>query len=249
MRAIVFAAGIGSRMKPFTDSHPKALAPVHGKPVIGHLMDKLLKAGITSVVVNVHHFPEQIRQYFRANDNFGIDVEFSDESDCLLDTGGALAKIGATSRTFAHPGTAPILVHNADIITDFSLQEMEAAHNQANADATILVDPSRSSSRKFLFNNERQLKGWRNLSTGQTRPDGLDIQGLEEAAFGGVHIISPEFLKTIAQEPIRPFSIVDYYLNQATDHKIHGFVPANDYQWFDIGTTEKLANAEQHYKH
>lgn len=247
MRAIVFAAGVGSRMKPFTDSHPKALAPVHGKPIIGHLMDKLLKAGITSVVVNVHHFPEQIRQYFRANDNFGIDIEFSDESDCLLDTGGALAKIGKNSRIFAHPGKAPILVHNADILTDFPLEEMEYAHNKANADATILVNPARTSSRKFLFDSDRQLRGWRNLANGTTKPDGLNIQGLQEAAFGGVHIISPQFLQEIAKEPVAPFSIVDYYLRQAKDHKIHGFVPNHNYQWFDIGTSEKLADANQNY--
>lgn len=248
MRAIVFAAGVGSRMKPFTDSHPKALAPVQGKPVIGHLMEKLLKAGITSVVVNVHHFPEQIRQYFRSNDNFGIDVEFSDESDCLLDTGGALAKIGSCSRIFAHPGSAPILVHNADILTDFSIEEMEAAHNRNHADATILVDPERDSSRKFLFDNNRQLRGWRNLSSGEIRPGGLEIRSLEEAAFGGVHIITPEFLREIGQEPVKPFSIVDYYLSRAQNHKIHGFVPGSGYQWFDIGTTEKLANVSRNFK-
>lgn len=248
MRAIIFAAGVGSRLKPFTDAHPKALAPVGGKPVIGHLMDQLLKAQITSVVVNVHHYPEQIRDYFRANDNFGIDVEFSDESDQLLDTGGALAKIGRHSRIFAHPGKAPVVVHNADILTDFSLEEMEAAHKGAHADSTILVDPARESSRKFLFGGERRLKGWRNSKAGIVKPAGLNPEGLSEAAFGGVHIISPEFLQTIAREEVRPFSIVDYYLDHSADMNIHGFAPEHDYRWFDIGTTEKLAQAEAGWK-
>ena len=248
MRAIIFAAGVGSRLKPFTDEHPKALAPVKGKPIIGHLMDKLLKAQITSVVVNLHHYPEQIRQYFRANDNFGIDVEFSDESDLLLDTGGALANIGRHSRIFAHPGNSPIVVHNADILTDFSLEEMEKAHNEAGADSTILVNPCRDSSRKFLFGDNRQLKGWRNFKNGQVKPEGLNPEGLEEAAFGGVHIISPEFLQKIAREEIKPFSIVDYYINNSDTMHIHGFAPENDYRWFDIGTTDKLAQAEEGWK-
>ncbi|MDE6041143.1 MAG: NTP transferase domain-containing protein [Muribaculaceae bacterium] len=248
MRAIIFAAGIGSRLKPFTDHHPKALAPVNGRPIIGHLMDKILKAGITSVVVNLHHFPEQIKEYFRANDNFGIDVEFSDESRLLLDTGGALANIGRHSRTFAHPGKAPILVHNADILTDFSISEMEKAHTLAGADATILVDPQRHSSRKFLFAEDRRLKGWRNLSSGKILPESLDTDGLHEAAFGGVHIISPDFLQKIADDashPLQPFSIVDYYVSQAPKLNIKGFAPDTPYRWFDIGTTEKLAEAEK----
>ena len=247
MKAIVFAAGVGSRMKPWTDSHPKALAPIGGVPMLQLVLEKLKAAGADGVVVNVHHFPEQIREFLAENRNFGLDIEISDESDRLLETGGALAKIFRESRIIREASdTDAIVVHNADILTDFPVQELVAKLN--DNEAALLIDPQRDSTRRFLFNADWRLAGWTNLTNGAVRPEGLNPAGLQRGAFGGVHAMNKRTLADVSRycgAELRPFSIVDFYLDICPTKPVSAFVPAQPYMWFDIGTTEKLAAAEK----
>lgn len=246
MIGIIFAAGIGSRLKPFTDSHPKALAPIAGTPAIVHVARKLVAAGARALIVNVHHFPQQVVDCLMAQP-FADIIEISDESQCLLDTGGALAKIWRESKTLQTlADDEPIVVHNADIITDFPLDEMIAASHAG--DATLLVDPHRSSTRHFLFDNSNRLRGWENTAKNITRPDALDTSGLIPAAFGGVHILHANTIAHIAAdapETITPFSVTDWYINSCNSHNITGFTPSKQFKWFDIGTPEKLDAANK----
>lgn len=247
MKAVVFAAGVGTRLKPFTDFHPKALATVAGRPVLERVIRKLVDAGADGVVVNVHHFPDQIRQFLAAND-FGVPVEVSDESALLLDTAGALAKMARESEILATaaPGET-VVVHNADIVTDFPVAEMVETHARTGADATILVEPRRSSSRAFLFDSDSRLRGWHNAATGETRPQWLRPDGLLSAPFGGVHTLRRDTLDRIAdyfQEDITPLGITPWYLDHCDILDIHAYTPSAPYRWHDIGTPEKLAAAE-----
>ncbi len=247
MIAIIFAAGIGSRLKPFTDSHPKALAPVAGVPALVRVATKLREAGARKIIVNVHHFASQVEECL-AHLPFARDIEVSDERELLLDTGGALAKIWRENTTVR--SAAPdedIVVHNADIITDFDIASMVAGRRAAQADAAILVDPHRESTRRFLFDADGRLRGWQNIPKGLTRPEGLDTAGLTGAPFGGVHVLTPEMLKELSDygpEPLAPFSIVDWYLDNCNNRRIQAFTPQRPYRWHDIGTPEKLAAAD-----
>lgn len=243
MKAVVFAAGIGSRLKPYTDHHPKALAPIAGKPILGHVLDKLIAAGADDIVVNIHHFPEQIIAYL--SQSYPC-VRISDESTLLLDTAGGLAKIyreGAFSVPLSD--YEPVMVHNADIFTDFDLHEMISCHKEGSA--TILVDSCRKSSRELLFDG-RKMVGWRNLKTGDVRPADIDPALFRSAAFGGVHILSGKLLRDISNyvgEDLRPCSITDYYIDACSGTDIIPFTPSRPFRWFDIGTTEKLGHARQ----
>ncbi len=240
MIGVIFAAGIGSRLKPFTDFHPKALAEVGGVPIVVRVARKLLDAGAGRLIINLHHFPEQIVDCISRQD-FADKVTFSDESELLLDTGGGLAKI---QRELLRDNTEPVVVHNADILTDFSLTDMLGQHLDWNADATILSDPSRNSSRHFLFDAGNRLKGWENTAKGIVKPETLNPDGLKAAAFGGVHILSSSTLKAIAEMPADiPFSITDWYIEHCDKINIQGYTPAEHYMWHDIGTPEKLAAA------
>ncbi len=251
MKAVVFAAGIGSRLKPFTDSHPKALAPLGGEPVLGRVMRKIADAGASGIIVNVHHFPEQIRRYLASAD-FGVPVEISDESDLLLDTAGALAKIYRESAMLGNAAAdETILLHNADIWTDFPLGELIGQHLASGADATLLADPGRASSRAFLFNRDGRLRGWRNTAKGIVRPEGLDMSALVPAAFGGVHIISGATLARVSDyvgPDLHPAGITDFYIDSCGGLDILRYTPAAPYRWHDIGTTEKLAAAEAEFE-
>lgn len=244
MKGMIFAAGVGSRLRPFTDEHPKALAPVGGKPMLRRVIEKMRAAGIGRIVVNVHHFPGQIRSYLEQNDNFGAEIMISDESDTLLDTGGGLLK---AARYFG--GEEPILVHNADILTDFEIIAMSARHAECTPLATLLAFP-RESSRQLYFDTEGNLRGWQNLKSGELKPAGFnpDLQGLTPLAFGGVHIVSPAIfplLEEYAERNGEVFSITPFYLEIAEGAKIKAFSPASPFLWHDIGSPEKLAAAEK----
>lgn len=246
MKGIIFAAGIGSRLKPFTDYHPKALVPVKGRPAIAWVLDRFIAAGIDDIVVNVHHFPEQIKEYLAVN---YPQVSISDESKLLLDTAGGLAKIfrEGTFRTSIAP-TEPIVVHNADIFTDLSISEMVAAHDASQADATLLVDYKRNASRRFLFDSEKRLHGWLDTRNGATLPaTGINPNLYKTASFGGVHVLSGRILENISTElpdELRPYGIVPYYMDNCNSLRIMGYSPTTPYYWFDLGTTEKVAEAE-----
>ncbi len=167
MKAIVFAAGIGTRLRPFTQHHPKALAPIGATTALGLVVEKIIKAGADGIVINVHHFAEQVREWLSSR-NYDVDIEISDESDLLLDTGGGLAKIYRQSSIItAMPDSEAILIHNADIITDFPISEMLTACK--DVDGVILADPKRNTARKFLFDHNNWLRGWCNNTSRQTK--------------------------------------------------------------------------------
>lgn len=247
MIAVVFAAGIGSRLKPFTDLHPKALAPLGGVPLLGRVLHKLAEAGARAAVINVHHFPQQIREYL-ASEDFGLDIEISDESGLLLDTAGGLAKMVRDSRVLGTCTPAEdIVVHNADIYTDFCIADMLSAHHTSGADATLLADSRRQSTRAFLFDNEGRLHGWRNSATGAVRPKDIDTAGLTAAPFGGVHVLRRDLLDAVSDfvgPELHPCSIVDFYLSTCGGRDYRGYTPTAPYRWHDIGTPEKLEAAQ-----
>lgn len=240
MKAMVFAAGLGTRLKPFTIHHPKALVPVGGVPMLQRVLLKIKDLGITDVVVNVHHFSQQILDFLAENSNFGLNISIRDESALLLDTGGGILAAEPYLR-----GDEPILVHNADILTDFDIKEMISGFEARRPLASLLVS-NRNTSRYFLFNPAMQMRGWANVSTGETRPDGIDTVGCEKFAFGGVHIISPHIfplLRAYATEHGSVFSITPFYIEACAQNPIIGHIPTTPFMWHDIGKPESLAAA------
>lgn len=244
MKAMIFAAGLGTRLKPFTDTMPKALVPVNGTPMLEHVISRLTKQGFNDIVVNVHHFGEKIIEFMKSKNNFGVNIHISDERDCLLDTGGGILK----ARQWLD-GNEPILIHNADILTDLDLCEMRQHHIESGADATLLV-ADRKTTRYFLFDNADNLKGWTNISTGAIKPMTLTkISQLSHLAFGGVHIISSSVFKELeSYTSEQNFSITPFYIDSCNTLKIRGYQPAEEYQWFDIGKPESLILAEKFFK-
>ena len=253
MKAMVFAAGLGTRLKPFTDHHPKALAEVCGRPMLGIVIQRLIKCGVDEVVVNVHHFADQIIDYLRKNDNFGITIHISDERNFLLDTGG-----GILYARHWLDGDEPFIVHNADILTDFDLNEMVMESKLNDAVATLLV-ADRLTKRYLLFDKcDMRMKGWTNIDTGELRPGSLEsAENLDRLAFGGVHVVSPQifpYLDTFvaaipvqAESVIPKFSIMDFYISLCHQLRFYGYIPASPYSWHDIGKPTSLQAAEDSF--
>lgn len=248
-KAVVFAAGVGSRLKPFTDSHPKALVPVAGVPLLERVLRRLVAAGADGIVVNVHHFAGQVVDFLQSHD-WGVPVAVSDESDLLLDTAGGLARIVREQPMIADLAADDyVLAHNADIYTDLDLAAMVADARRSGADAMLLVDPARQSSRRLMWDADGRLRGWINTATGERRPADLVTDGLAPAAFGGIHAIRSSLLDRIsaqAGEVIAPKGITDFYIANCGDADIRSHVPAAPYAWHDVGTPAKLAEAERH---
>lgn len=236
---MVFAAGLGTRLKPFTLTHPKALVEVGGEPMLKRVLLKLRDAGISEIVVNVHHFASQIIDYLRNNNNFGLDLHISDETGLLLDTGGG---IKAAARWLDGDD---FVVHNADILTDFPIKEMIDQFYRFDSDATLLAD-HRDTSRYLLFDSDRMMHGWTNIKTGQVRPEGIVTAGLSKLAFGGVHIINKRLLPLITHftTAVSPFSIIDFYISKCDTRRFYAFTPAGEYLWHDIGKPESLEKAQ-----
>ncbi|RYD53294.1 MAG: nucleotidyltransferase family protein [Sphingobacteriales bacterium] len=233
MKAMVFAAGLGTRLKPFTDSHPKALALVHGKPLLEHTIRYLQKAGITEVVVNVHHFADQIEAVLQRENGFGSRVQVSDERDEVLETGGGLLK----ALPFLQDSD-PVVVLNVDVLTNLNLPALLASHQHRSAAATLAV-MRRSSSRYLLFDNDLRLCGWRNEKTSVEKLP-RPIPELQPLAFSGIQVLSRHFLESV---PLRgKFSMIDAYLHLANDVSIYGFDHTGDV-FLDVGKPEAIAQA------
>lgn len=234
---MIFAAGLGTRLKPLTDHMPKALVPVAGKPMLEHVIGKLKSAGFDEIVINVHHFAHQIIDFLKAKDNFGIQIWISDESEELLDTGGGIKKA-------APYFDEPFLVHNADILSNIDLKAMYNYHLTSSNDATLLVSP-RKTVRNLLFDEGNRLQGWVNKDTLQTNPEGFvyhpEVQ--KEYAFGGIHVISPTLFKYMGDGWTGKFSIMDFYLRTCHEAQLGGYVK-EDLQLIDIGKLDTLAKAE-----
>lgn len=236
MKAMIFAAGLGTRLKPLTDHMPKALVPVAGKPMLEHVIGKLKASGVNEVVINVHHFANQILEFLKAKDNFGIRIWISDETEELLDTGGGIKKASIYLNE-------PFLVHNADILSNADLKTLYNYHLTSGNDATLLVSP-RKTVRHLLFDEKNRLQGWVNKDTLQTKPEGFVYQpeSQKELAFGGIHVISPSLFQYM-QDWEGKFSIMDFYLQTCRKARLGGYVK-NDLQLIDIGKPETLAQAE-----
>jgi NDP-sugar pyrophosphorylase family protein len=231
---MIFAAGLGTRLKPFTDNHPKALAPVNGKSLLEHNILYLQKFGIDDVVVNVHHFADQIESLLKEKNGFGSRVHISDERDEVLETGGGLVK---AAHYFENEN---FVVMNVDMLTSFDLHNMIRAHEYSNALATLAV-MKRDSSRQLLFDKEMQLCGWRNLNNDAIKI-ARTIEDANEFAFSGVQIIHTEFFRHITQRG--KFSIIDAYLDIAQSQSVKGFDHTGDII-LDVGKPESLLLAEQ----
>lgn len=242
MKAMIFAAGMGSRLKPLTDMMPKALVPVAGRPMLEHVILKLKASGFTEIVINIHHFGGQILDFLKANDNFGLTVHISDERDLLLDTGGGVRK----ARPFLEHPDEPFLVHNVDILSDMDLKKLYDCHLRNGGVATLLAS-RRKTSRYLLFDEDRKLCGWINKDTGQVKPEGLLYDGAvyREYAFSGIHVLSPSVFHWMdAPRWEGKFSIMDFYLALCRQVDFSGYL-AEDLRLMDIGKPETLAKAEE----
>ena len=238
MKAMIFAAGLGTRLKPLTDHMPKALVPVAGKPMLEHVIEKLKATGFDEIVINVHHFAQQIIDFLKANNNFGIKIWISDETEELLDTGGGIKKA-------AHFFDEPFLVHNADILSNVDLKALYDYHLTSGNDATLLVS-SRKTVRYLLFDDANRLCGWINKETLQTKPEGFVYQPekQKEYAFGGIHIISPSLFNFMGNNWEGKFPIMDFYLQTCKKARLGAYLK-EDLQLIDIGKLDTLAKAEE----
>ena len=238
MKAMIFAAGLGTRLKPLTDHMPKALVPVAGKPMLEHVIEKLKASGFDEIVINIHHFGSQIVDFLKAKDNFGIRIWISDETEELLDTGGGIKKASAYF-------DEPFLVHNADILSNVDLKAMYDHHLRSDDDVTLLVSP-RKTTRYLIFDENNHLQGWVNKDTLQTKPEGFvyrpEVQ--KEYAFGGIHIISPTLFNYMGDEWTGKFPLMDFYLKTCHEARLGNYVK-EDLQLLDIGKQDTLAKAEE----
>lgn len=240
MQAMIFAAGLGTRLKPYTETMPKAMVPLCGKPLIWHLIQKLKSAGITHIVVNVHHFAEQIVDYLNQNKNFGITIEISDETNQLLDTGGGLK----FAENLFLP-KEPILIYNVDILSDIDINQLSEYHKSSGNIAT-LVTSNRETSRYMLFDNNNKLVGWTNRQTNEFKWCSGEKSHFAPLAFAGIHIVNPELLELIT--PNKKCSIIDEYLRIGSSHQIGSF-QNNGKIWMDLGKPEQLKLAEEIIMH
>ena len=258
MKAMIFAAGLGTRLKPITDTLPKALVPVCSQPLLKHLIDKLKGAGYQDVVINIHHFAEKIKDYVAQNGNFGMNVSFSDETGLLRETGGGIRH----AANLLNDGE-PFLVHNVDILSNLDLVDFYDAHMAASISidtplATLLVS-ERETARYFLFDRENNLVGWMNRLSGEVKSPYAELRreasenfdwkkflseySLRKYAFAGTHIVSPEVFRLMENWPER-FSIVDFYLQMADKYIIKGYVK-DDLRMVDVGKLDSLEEAEK----
>ena len=245
MNALIFAAGLGTRLKPLTDTMPKAMVPVGGKPLVQILIERLKAIGVTDVVINVHHFARQIIDFVQANHCFGLHIQFSDETDLLLETGGGLKK---AARLF--PDDQPILVHNVDILSNADLLSL-----YQGATTTTLLVSQRKTQRYLLFDEAHRLVGWVNLATGQVKspfPELLAHDGvvawfeghptLRKYAFAGIQVFHPSLLP-LMEDWHGKFSIIDFYLSICDKVDIRGLFDPR-LQLLDVGKLDTIAKAE-----
>ena len=238
MKAMIFAAGLGTRLKPLTDKIPKALVPVGDKPLLQHTIEKLKQFGFDEIIINVHHFADQIVEFILSKNSFNIKIEFSDESNELLDTGGGIKK---ASHFFCDG--EPFLIHNVDILSNLNLNDLYLFHKSSNSIAT-LVCSKRKTSRYLLFNTANQLRGWTNKETGEIKSPNklLDLKQYNELAFSGIHILDPSIFKYMIDFPNK-FSIIDFYIFLSQYELIRAFVP-EDIHMIDVGKPDTLKEAQ-----
>ena len=243
MKAMILAAGLGTRLRPLTSDRPKALVEIGGRSLLEITLSRLRTFGVGEVIVNVHHFADVVVDYLKANNNFGMRIEVSRE-EALLDTGGGLKKAAWFFLEDSSGLDEPFVLHNVDVISTFDLEPMRQSHIERRALATLAVQ-ERETSRYLLFDEQHYLCGRR---TGGDQASKLvrPAQEVEALAFSGFHIISPRIFSLLTEEGA--FSIIDSYLRLAAQgEKILAF-RADKYYWRDLGRPENVAQAEQDFK-
>jgi NDP-sugar pyrophosphorylase family protein len=253
MKAMIFAAGLGTRLKPLTDTLPKALVPLAGKTLLQWQIEKLKAAGITDIVVNVHHFPDMIINYLKENDNFGCNIQVSDERDMLLETGGGLRKaevlLGSGVQEFRSSGEG-ILICNVDILSNIDIPTLLQAYTPEEM-GVVVVSP-RETQRYLLFDDDHRLCGWTNIATGELRgpiahsPSPIANHPTHPLAFSGMQVLSPrifEHMEEVVKVKGEKFSLIDLYLSIAQKDILRAYIPEN-YRMMDVGKINQLSQAE-----
>ena len=241
MKAMILAAGLGTRLKPFTNNTPKALVPILGKPAIEHVILKLKNEGFNEIIINIHHFANQIIDFIKSKNYFDIRIVFSDERDKLLDTGGAIKKA-----SWFFDEDKSILIHNADIISDVNLFEVYNHHIQSKSMATLVVN-NRKTSRYLFFDHNNNLKGWINEKDGQTvSSSAYNSTNHHKLAFFGIHVLSGKAISLMKSFPDK-FSIINFYLSICDNNSVGAYI-ANDNHMVDVGRLTSLNEAEEFLK-
>jgi NDP-sugar pyrophosphorylase family protein len=239
MKAMILAAGLGTRLKQLTDSTPKALIKIKSHTLLELQIKKLKSAGFDEIIINVHHLSEQIVDSLKQHNNFSCEISISDESDNLLDTGGGLKK----AFYFFADGN-PFLVYNVDILSEIDLKKLLKVHLASDSLATLAIR-DRHSSRKFLFNAKNELCGWMNEKTNEKIIVKEKNSSLNSFAFSGVQIIDPAIFKYFPGKEV--FSLVELYLSAAKEEKIAGFMHNEDF-WLDFGKKESIDEVESKFE-
>lgn len=229
MKAMIFAAGLGRRLGTITESVPKALVDLNGKTALQRAVEKCSSAGFDQIIINVHHFADMVEDEVSRLVKMGFNISVSDERDGLLENGGGL------HRTRDFFDSKPFLLYNVDIISDLDLRDLFSLHTAKKGLATLAVR-HRPGKRFLLIDNNGQLRGWRNISTGEQILCGVKDEGLSEIAFSSMHIVEPEIFNYMTAGK---YSMIDLYLRLATDHNIYTLKHDEGY-WIDIGTPESL---------
>ncbi len=238
MNALIFAAGLGTRLANLTKEIPKALVEVDGKPMLLHAIEKMISVGVTRIVINMHHHADKLESFVQGLNFEGVEILLSDERGELLETGGGLIKAAPLFDM-----SKPIILYNSDVITGANLNEMILFHQKNKGLATLMVK-QRETSRYFLFDNELRLSGWENITSGE-RIVTRNNNSLDSYAFSGIHIVNPEIIELLGEK--RKFSITQGYLGLSDQYPIYGWKDWSEY-WFDIGTPEKLDTVNQFFK-
>ena len=249
---MIFAAGLGTRLKPLTDTLPKALVPLAGKTLLQWQIEKLKAAGITDIVINIHHFPDMIINYLKDNDNFGCNIQISDERDALLETGGGLRKAEEKFRSLGvqefRSSNEGILICNVDILSNIDIPTLLQAYNPN--EMGVVVVSQRDTQRYLLFNDENRLCGWTNIATGEFRGPIAKSQepiAHRQLAFSGMQVLNPrifECMDNIVKLKGEKFSLIDLYLNICEQETLKAYIP-NDYRMMDVGKISQLSEAEE----
>ena len=232
---MILAAGLGTRLKALTQDKPKALVPLNGKPLLQHCIENLIANGFNHIVINVHHFGEQIIDFVESH-HFNADIQISDERDLLMDTGGGIVKA-----TPLFKNSKAVLVHNVDIISNVNLGEMNQQFLESGDDAWLLTQ-DRETNRKLLFREDHQLIGWRNKADGNFKWVYDSFGQYQEMAFSGLHFFRKNLF---AGFECKPQSVIDLYLKLAKNDRILSKPIQPDY-WFDLGKPEQLEAAENY---
>jgi NDP-sugar pyrophosphorylase family protein len=237
MRAMILAAGLGTRLRPLTNNTPKALIKIRDRTLLDIAIDNLLKNGFDKIIINVHHYSEKVIHFISQN-KYNADIIISDESKKLLDTGGGLKKA-----SWFFKDEKPFLLYNVDVISNLNLKNQYQSHLNSKAIATLAVR-ERNSDRYLLLNSDNNLCGWKNIKTKEVLSN-CSIKNLNPYAFSGIHIIDPKIFTLMPDNDI--FSMIDVYLNIMKDNIVSGYVDHDSF-WLDVGKPESLMIAEENYE-